>query len=345
MVNRAKIKELMNESACSHSKDKKPGAGCDMPKPGLAAGGCAFDGAQISLFPYADAVHLVHGPQTCLGASWETRETLSSYEGRDHTVMGFTTGITTNDVIFGGDKRLEESIDYIMEHYRPEAIEALQEESDYEARGDALYMHHEDVEARLEWAFYRPSGSHPDQVSDKNVIVAIMAFNHSRLWALERFNLVNKEVINDDKLRVKIRNRSRMLFRAMVDNDFTELVAVLERYPVFMDLACDQVINGRIWNETFADPSAASRFLEIVGDAADEKLLEGVSRRLQPVKRFSVDEARAYLQLLGEQVQNLHLYVKEHYVSAFEQWMERTSLHPLQKIAWQKQINVLKETA
>jgi nitrogenase molybdenum-cofactor synthesis protein NifE len=103
MVSRAKIKELMNESACSHSKDKKPGEGCDKPKPGLAAGGCAFDGAQISLFPYADAVHLVHGPQTCLGASWETRETKTSYTGRDHTQMGFTTGITTNDVIFGGD--------------------------------------------------------------------------------------------------------------------------------------------------------------------------------------------------------------------------------------------------
>lgn len=122
MVNRSKIKELMNESACSHSKDKKPGAGCDMPKPGMAAGGCAFDGAQISLFPYADAVHLVHGPQTCLGASWETRETLSSYKGRDHTVMGFTTGITTNDVIFGGDKRLDSSLDYIMKNYNPEAI-------------------------------------------------------------------------------------------------------------------------------------------------------------------------------------------------------------------------------
>ncbi|MHC3994722.1 nitrogenase iron-molybdenum cofactor biosynthesis protein NifE [Thiomicrolovo sp. ZZH C-3] len=122
MVNRAKIKELLNESACSHSKDKKPGEGCDKPKPGLAAGGCAFDGAQISLFPYADAVHLVHGPQTCLGASWETRESLSSYHGRNHTFMGFTTGITTNDVIFGGDKRLEDSIDYVIEHYKPEAI-------------------------------------------------------------------------------------------------------------------------------------------------------------------------------------------------------------------------------
>lgn len=122
MVSRAKIKELMNESACSHNKDKKKGEGCDTPKPGMAAGGCAFDGAQISLFPYADAVHLVHGPQTCLGASWETRETKTSFSGRDHTVMGFTTGITTNDVIFGGDKRLADSIDYIMEHYKPEAI-------------------------------------------------------------------------------------------------------------------------------------------------------------------------------------------------------------------------------
>jgi len=122
MVNRAKIKELMNESACSHNKDKAKGGGCDAPKPGMATGGCAFDGAQISLFPYADAVHLVHGPQTCLGASWETRETKTSYRGKDHTQMGFTTGITTNDVIFGGDKRLEESIAYIMEHYKPEGI-------------------------------------------------------------------------------------------------------------------------------------------------------------------------------------------------------------------------------
>lgn len=225
-----------------------------------------------------------------------------------------------------------------------EAIESLQQESDYEAQGDAIYMHHEDVEARLEWAFYRPSGSHPDQVRDKNVTVSIMAFNHSRLGALERFNLVNKEVIENDKLRAKIRNRSRMLFRAMVDNDFRELVAVLERYPLFMDLACDQMVNGRIWNEHFADPAAASRFLEMVGEGADAKLLEGVSRRLQPVKHFSVDETKAYLQLLGGQVQNLHLYVKAHYVKAFEKWMERTSLHPLQKILWQKQIDLLKES-
>ncbi len=120
MVNRKQIKELLNESACSHNKTKK--SGCDKPKPGATSGGCAFEGAQIALFPYADAVHLVHSPATCQGASWETRATPSSWEGENNTFLGYCTDISTNDVIFGGNKKLEESIEYIVEHKDPKAI-------------------------------------------------------------------------------------------------------------------------------------------------------------------------------------------------------------------------------
>ena len=227
-------------------------------------------------------------------------------------------------------------------NYKDE-IEALQEDADFELKGDAKYLEHEDDEARLQWAFYRPSGSHPKQVGDKNVMVAIMAFNHSRLKSLERFNLLNPQVIEDEYLRIKIKNRSRMLFRAMVDDDFIELVAVLEIYPVFIDLACDQMINGRIWNETFANPSAASKFLSLTCKSDDEKLIAGLKRRLQPIKSFNVYEAKTYMQLLIDQVQNLHSIVKVHFAAEFEDWMSRINLHPLQKIVWQKQINQLKE--
>ncbi|MBV5348524.1 nitrogenase molybdenum-cofactor biosynthesis protein NifE [bacterium] len=120
MINKKLIKDLLNESACSHNKDKK--SSCDKPKPGATSGGCAFEGAQISLFPYADAVHLVHGPDTCLGASWETRATLTSWEGENNTPLGYCTNVTTNDIIFGGDKKLAEAIAYIVEHKRPKAI-------------------------------------------------------------------------------------------------------------------------------------------------------------------------------------------------------------------------------
>ncbi|MBA3026749.1 MAG: hypothetical protein FP820_10155 [Sulfurimonas sp.] len=222
-------------------------------------------------------------------------------------------------------------------------IEALQSERDYESKGDALYIEHEDEEARLEWAFYRPSGSHPRQIQDKSHIVAIMAFNHSRLGALERFNLLSPQIINSDVLRNKIRNRSRMLFRAMIDDDFSDLVSVLQKYPVFFDLANDQMINGRIWNESYANAEDASKFLFLNPQSGDEKLLEGVKRRLKPLKSMNIDEAKMYLELLENQVQNLHSYVKEHYAKEFEMWMAKTTLHPLQKVLWQKKINLFKD--
>jgi nitrogenase molybdenum-cofactor synthesis protein NifE len=120
LANKPKIKELLVESACDHNKTRK--VACNSTTPGATTGGCAFEGSQISLFPYADAVHLVHGPITCIGASWETRTTKTSYPGRDFTQMGFTTGISTKDVVFGGEEKLMKSIDYIMAHYTPEAV-------------------------------------------------------------------------------------------------------------------------------------------------------------------------------------------------------------------------------
>ena len=120
MAKKPKIKELLDESACEHNQTKK--AACNTPTPGATTGGCAFEGAQIALFPYADAAHLVHGPMTCLATSWETRATQTSWPGRDLTQMGFTTDVSLNDVVFSGEQKLSEAIDYLMERYRPEAV-------------------------------------------------------------------------------------------------------------------------------------------------------------------------------------------------------------------------------
>ena len=120
MSSKPKIKDLLDESACAHNKIKT--AACNAPTPGATTGGCAFEGAQISLFPYADAAHLVHGPMTCIGTSWETRATRTSWKGRDLTQMGFTTDVCLNDVVFSGEEKLASAIDYIMQHYAPEAV-------------------------------------------------------------------------------------------------------------------------------------------------------------------------------------------------------------------------------
>ncbi|MFM2484278.1 nitrogenase iron-molybdenum cofactor biosynthesis protein NifE [Celerinatantimonas yamalensis] len=110
---------MMDEPLCEHNHQQK--SGCQPPKPGATAGGCAFDGAQIALLPIADVAHLVHGPIGCAGSSWDNRGSLSSIPGLFH--LGMTTDLTEQDVIMGrGESKLVAAVGYIQQHYHPAAV-------------------------------------------------------------------------------------------------------------------------------------------------------------------------------------------------------------------------------
>lgn len=113
------IAELLDEPACGHNHKEK--SGCARPKPGAAAGGCSFDGAQIALLPIADVAHIVHGPIACAGSSWDNRGTRSS--GPTLWRVGMTTDLTEQDVIMGrSEKRLFHSIKQAVQDYSPAAV-------------------------------------------------------------------------------------------------------------------------------------------------------------------------------------------------------------------------------
>jgi nitrogenase molybdenum-cofactor synthesis protein NifE len=121
-MTQGKINELLSESGCEHNhkKEKKNKSCTQVAQPGAAQGGCAFDGAMIALVPIADVAHLVHGPIACAGNSWGSRGSLSS--GATLYKMGFTTDISENDVIFGGEKRLYKAIQEVYDRYQPAAV-------------------------------------------------------------------------------------------------------------------------------------------------------------------------------------------------------------------------------
>ena len=118
-----KVAELLNEPGCEHNHKKGQGKNkscSQQAQPGAAQGGCAFDGASIALVPITDVAHLVHGPIACAGNSWESRGSLSS--GPMTYKMGFTTDLTENDVIFGGEKKLYKGISQVVKRYDPAAV-------------------------------------------------------------------------------------------------------------------------------------------------------------------------------------------------------------------------------
>jgi nitrogenase molybdenum-cofactor synthesis protein NifE len=107
----------MNQAKSTQERKK----GCTKQlAPGAAAGGCAFDGAKIVLQPIADVAHLIHGPVGCEGHSWDGRNSRSSGPLLYRT--SFTTAMSEQDIIFGGEKHLFHAIREIVEKYDPPAI-------------------------------------------------------------------------------------------------------------------------------------------------------------------------------------------------------------------------------
>lgn len=117
-------KHLINSPSCSHAPENGTVASarprCARPTPGAASGGCAFDGAQVVLYPVADAAHLVHGPIGCTALNWNNRGSKSDYG--DFHRLGFTTDLQEIDIVMGGEAKLMQAARELVARYTPKAL-------------------------------------------------------------------------------------------------------------------------------------------------------------------------------------------------------------------------------
>jgi len=218
-----------------------------------------------------------------------------------------------------------------------EQIEKLKGNSNFEKEGDRLFLEHPDREARLLWAFHRPSGSHPRQIEDRDILVSAMAFNHSRLSPYERIKRVHKDLLTCEHI-IKINNRMRMLFRALTDDDFKELVQILTEFPYLKPFAINQTINGRRILEINADIEALTSFMEMV-NLDNKKLLESLFARVGAIEDMEKEELKEFIKdLKGKKV---HLLLVEYIEKEIEKYSDKYSLHILQRKTLQK---LLKES-
>lgn len=81
---------------------------------------CVYCGARVVLNPITDAFHIVHGPIGCASYTWDIRGSLSS--GDDLYRNSFSTDLQEKDVIFGGEKKLTDAIEEVVEKHHPKLI-------------------------------------------------------------------------------------------------------------------------------------------------------------------------------------------------------------------------------
>ena len=102
--------------------DDGAGPACNMSSvPGaVTQRSCVYGGARVVLMPITDAIHLVHGPIGCAACTWDIRGSRSS--GEELYKKGFSTNLQEKDIVFGGEKKLSDTILELNGIYKPAAI-------------------------------------------------------------------------------------------------------------------------------------------------------------------------------------------------------------------------------
>jgi nitrogenase molybdenum-cofactor synthesis protein NifE len=80
---------------------------------------CVFCGSRVTLYPIADALHLVHGPIGCAAYTWDIRGALSS--GPALHRLSFSTDLQEQDVIFGAEDKLYRALVELVDRHAPKA--------------------------------------------------------------------------------------------------------------------------------------------------------------------------------------------------------------------------------
>lgn len=116
------LKEREESVFCKDAQHSGAGIKCDSASVSGAVSqrACVYCGARVVLNPITDAYHIVHGPIGCASYTWDIRGSLSS--GDDLYRNSFSTDLREEDIIFGGEKRLESAIEGIMENHSPKVI-------------------------------------------------------------------------------------------------------------------------------------------------------------------------------------------------------------------------------
>mgnify|MGYP003445240526 FL=1 len=119
--NRGMLDERKDFIVCnSQMKDKKIKCDTDSVEGSVSQRACVYCGARVVLNPITDAYHIVHGPIGCPSYTWDIRGSLTS----DSEVFrnSFSTDLREQDIIFGGEKKLEGAIEEIVKTYKSELI-------------------------------------------------------------------------------------------------------------------------------------------------------------------------------------------------------------------------------
>ena len=126
-VARKRAKQIMINEVTGAANNEVPAIVANVrTTPGIVTmRGCTYAGCKgVLLGPTRDVINLVHGPIGCSFYAWLTRrnQTGPKPDEENYIPYCFSTDMQDSDIIFGGEKKLEQAIQEIYDLFHPKAI-------------------------------------------------------------------------------------------------------------------------------------------------------------------------------------------------------------------------------
>jgi len=144
--------------------------------------------------------------------------------------------------------------------------------------------------------------------------------------------LLEEERVGSAKAHwAKVSPRVMTLFQVLMDRDLTELVAVLELYPEYVELVCEHFRYAYSYNEQTARTEAASRLLFITQASHSKQFVRNLLRKLTKMSEMELGELDRFVAGLKGEAETLHPIILDFYYHELAKRLDELGIHKLQR--------------
>ncbi len=131
------------------------------------------------------------------------------------------------------------------------------------------------------------------------------------------------------------------LFGVLMDQDLRHLVKVLESYPRYIPIVCEHFRYSYSYSEKHADIDAVSKLLVMGEPWFTKQFVRNVMRKLPVLEGLPLEALQTFGKRLARSAAQWHPIVTNHYCRAYRESIRERGIHPLQRIALEREIGTI----
>ena len=132
------------------------------------------------------------------------------------------------------------------------------------------------------------------------------------------------------------------LFQVLIDQDLKDLVNVLEYYPKYTEWVCEHFRYAYSYSENEANIDAASKLLFLGEKYFSRQFVRNVVRKLPKVDEMNINELGQLALHVSQNHLIWHPIVTNNLCETLRKNLEKTPLHPLQRIVLLRPVTHIK---